>query len=189
MSKKVSRKPIKHFFLKKSLQISIIFKIIFIVFLTSFITTIILSYTYITKSKGGNFYYMSNDIMKDLELTNILGIVLPAIITAQLVTLIIVFFIGMSSSRRAAVPVYKLEKWASQIKNGNLMTSLGFRETAVMKDLTLQCNDLTRKYRKIFSDIDLSLERIKSEFNNMSPPAKAEINRIEDILNTLKYKE
>jgi hypothetical protein len=189
MNKKVTRKPIKHFFLKKSMQISIIFKIIFIVFLTSLITTIILSYNYITKSKGGNFYYMSNDIMKDLELTNILGLVLPALIIAQLVTLIIVFFIGMSSSRKAAVPIYRLEKWANQIKNGNLMTNLGFRETEVMKDLTLQCNNLARKYSKIFFDIDQSIYRIKSELYDISLPVKTEIKRIEDILNTLKYKE
>jgi signal transduction histidine kinase len=132
---------------------------------------------------------MSNDIMKDLELTNILGLVLPAIIIAQLVTLIIVFFIGMSSSRKAAVPIYRLEKWANQIKNGNLLTNLGFRETAAMKDLTLQCNDLTQKYRKIFFDIDQSISRIKFELSDISQSAKTEITRIENILNTLKYKE
>ncbi len=187
MANKETRRPIRNFFLKKSMQVKIILTIIFIVFLTSCITTIILSIIYNTKSHGGNFYYMSNDIMQDLELMSILGIILPALISAQVVSLVIAVGIGMFSSRKAAVPIYKLEKWAMQIKKGNLNTHIGFREISAMKDLVIQCNALADTYKQIFSDIDKSLSIIAVDKGEKSEEVVQEISKIRETLNKLKY--
>lgn len=189
MSNKTTRHPIRNFFLKKSMQFRIITIILFVVFLTSCFTVLILSIIYNAKSQDGNFYYMSNDIMQDLELTSILGIILPALITAQVISLIIAIAIGMFSSRKAAVPVYKLEKWAMQIKKGRLKTHLGFRETKVMKDLTIQCNALADTYRQIFSDIDQSLANIIADRVYKSQTVATEIDNIKSILTKLDYKD
>lgn len=184
---KVNRHFFKHFFLKKSLQFNIIGTIILIVFLTSCITTVILGIVYNTKSQGGNFYYMSNDIMQDLELTSILGIILPALITAQLVSIIIAIGIGMFSSRKAAVPVYKLEKWAMQLKDGKLNTHLGFRETKQMKDLIIQCNALADTYKHIFAEIDTAITTVSQSQELNSSDVQSAITKIKETLKAIDY--
>lgn len=189
MSNKKTRRPISNFFIKKALQFRIIGIILFIVFLTSCITTLILSVIYNAKSQEGNYYYMSNNIMEDLELTSILGTILPALITAQVVSLVIAVAIGMFSSRKAAVPVYKLEKWATLIKNGRLKSHIGFRETKEMKDLTIQCNSLADTYKQIFLDIDQSLSNIIADRVYKSQTLSNEIANIQKILAKLEYKE
>lgn len=189
MTGKIQRHPFRNFFLKKSLQFKIISNILFIIFLTSCISTLFLSFVYNAKSQEGNFYYMSNDIMQDLELTSILGIILPALIAAQIVSLVIGVAIGMFSSRKAAVPVYKLEKWASQLKKGRLNTQLGFRENKEMKDLTIQCNALADTFKHIFNDIDTSLATILADRVYKSQVVSQELSNIKERLDKIDYKE
>lgn len=188
MDNKVKRHPIRHFFIKRSMQYGIIFKIFITVFITSIITTLILAIIYTMKSQGGNFYFMSNDIMQDLELKSMLGIVLPALVFAQIVGLLIAFLIGLFSSRKAAVPVYKLEKWAKQLKNGKLNTHIGFRETEQMKELTIQCNAFTDRYRQVFFDIEKSLKIIGKDNIYKSQAVNEELQKIEDTLKKIEYK-
>jgi len=182
------RRPVRHFFLKKGMQYNILSTIIFITIIASIVTTAIISLVYHIKSRGGTFYYMSNDIMQDLELTSILGIVVPALISAQIVTLVIAVFIGLFSSRKAAVPVYKLEKWALQLKRGKLKTHLEFREANFMKDLTIQCNSLAETYRQIFSDIENYTNAIIEDNSEKSLTIQKNIAFIKQKLEQLDYK-
>lgn len=175
------RKPVKHFFVKKSMQISIILKILSMVILSAVFTTAILAYIYNIKSKGGSFYYMSNNIMEDLQLQSILGIILPAVIAAQIVSLLIVAYIGLFSSRKAAVPVYKIEQWANHLKNGRLNTHLAFRETREMKELTIQCNAVADMFRQTLSDIETSVNVIGAE-PGRTVKTDFEIEKIRGIL-------
>jgi hypothetical protein len=105
------RQPVKNFFIKKSIQIKIIAKIVIVILITALFTTVTVSLVYNSKSQGGSFYYMSNDTKQDLELKNILEVILPSVIGAQLISLIIGLGIGLFSSRKIAVPIYKFEKW------------------------------------------------------------------------------
>jgi signal transduction histidine kinase len=164
------------------------FTIIFFVITTTGITTLILLFFYNAKSQGGLFYYMSNDIMQDLQLTSILGVVLPALVTAQIVTIVVAVVIGLFSSRKAAVPVYKLERWALQLKKGKLKTHLGFREIKEMRDLTIQCNALADTYKQIFSDIEDSLKIIAEDRVYKSQAVAQEISNIKATLSKLDYK-
>ena len=95
----------------------------------------------------------------------------------------------MFSSRKAAVPVYKLEKWAMQLKKGKLKTQLGFREIKEMKDLTIQCNALADTYRQIFRDLDTSLANIQSDRVYKSQVVTQELSHIQSILDKIDYKE
>ncbi len=126
--------------------------------------------------------------MQDLELTSILGVILPALITAQIASLVIALIIGLFSSRKVAVPVYKLEKWAMQLKKGKLKTHLGFRETKQMKDLTIQCNALADRYKDIFSQIDNNLNIIYEDRVYKSQTVIKELDQIKEILSELDYK-
>ena len=188
MPRKSVRHPVKNFFLKKRLQLKIILTVFSVVTITSIITTIILAIIYNSKTSGGNFFYMSSNTMEDLKLMSILSIILPSLITAQAVTLIIAAAIGLFSSRKAAVPVYKLEKWAFQIKSGHLKTQLGFRDNKEMKDLEVQCNALTNNFRHLFSDIEHAVQNIQEDKSyNKSPLVKDSLEKISQRLSEFDY--
>jgi methyl-accepting chemotaxis protein len=161
MAERNIRRPLGNFFIKRSVQLSIIARILVVVLLTSLVTTVVLALIYKLKSQGGMYYYMGGDI-DPMELHGILGLILPALVTAQLASLAIALGIGLFSSRKVAVPLYKLEKWAAQLKNGKLNTHLAFRETEEMKDLTIQCNAVADTYKHLFQNIDESLRTIEA---------------------------
>lgn len=188
MSDKSVRKPISNFLIKRSLQTGIILQFLFITVLTSVITSLILGLFYNAKSKVGSFYYMSNDVMQDLELTNVLGIVLPVLITAQVVSLVIAFAIGLISSRKVAVPVYKIEKWASVVRTGNLTTKLVFREKEQKdtEELTRECNGVCEYYRAVFSEISAASEGIDADVGNQAAVRK-NLDAIRKSLSRVQY--
>jgi methyl-accepting chemotaxis protein len=187
MSEKNVRRPFSNFFIKKSIQFGIIGKILFVVFLSTALTTLMLAIAYNAKSQGGSFYYMSNNIMEDLELQSILGIILPALISAQMVSLAIGLWIGFFSSRKVAVPIYKIEKWAAQLRNGKLNTHLAFRESQEMKELTIQCNAVADTYKRIFGDINESVEKMQSIPEKPSAVA-SHLSRIRGILDEVDFR-
>jgi methyl-accepting chemotaxis protein len=161
MMEKAVRRPVANFFLKKSIQLAIIGKILFVVLISALLTTLLLAVVYNAKSQAGSFYYMSNNVMEDLKLQSILGLILPALVAAQVATLLVALGIGLFSSRKVAVPLYKIENWAAQLRNGNLNTRLAFRETKEMQDITHLCNGVAETYRDVFSRVDQSLKVIE----------------------------
>jgi len=185
VSERNSRHPIKNFFIKKSIQLRIISKIFFIVFSAGLLTLGLFIYFYNSKSATGRFYYMSNDVMQDLELQSILGVVLPPIIAVEIIAVCIAFGIGLVSSRKIAVPLYKIEKWAARIKNGNLKTKLAFREEYQFKELTTQCNAVTDFYRKTFNSINQHIEIIAQQPDNQESVTQ-NVQAIKQILEKIE---
>jgi methyl-accepting chemotaxis protein len=186
MTDKTLRRPFSNFFVKKSMQVSIIARIVLVVLVSTALTTLLLAFIYNAKSQSGSFYYMSDNIMEDLKLHSILGLVLPALISAQVVALLITLGIGLFSSRKIAVPQYKIEKWASQLGEGNLNTRLAFRETREMQELTERCNAVATTYRDIFVEIDRSVGAIEKEPGD-SRTVSAEVKKVRTILDKLQY--
>jgi methyl-accepting chemotaxis protein len=161
MPQRNERRPVRNFFIKKSLQLKIIFKILLVVLLSAVITTAALTVLYDSKSRNGSFYYMSNDTRQDLELKNILEFILPSVVAAQVFSIVIGLGIGLFSSRKMAVPIYKFEKWVSQLRSGNLNTKISFREDEEMKELTEECNAMADTYRDVFRKISEELSAIE----------------------------
>jgi methyl-accepting chemotaxis protein len=181
MTQRNVRQPFKHFFIKRSMQYRIIAEILFVVSLTAVLTTVTLTFMYNSKAKNGSFYYMSNDSKEDLQLRGILELILPSVVGAQVFSILIGLGIGLFSSRKMAVPIYKFEKWVSQLKNGNLNTEISFRENDQMKDLTVQCNALADYYRTVFREIDGAVAALeKSSAGN--PSALEQLNQIRKTL-------
>lgn len=147
------RRPVSNFLIKRSFQLKIILKILIVMIVTGAVTTVLLAWYYNAKSSSGSFYYMSNDLMRDLEPTSILGIILSTLLVAQAVSFVVAFMIGLFTSRKAAIPIYKIEKWASQLRGGNLNIRLAFREHEEMADLTRECNAATDYYRRTLSEL------------------------------------
>lgn len=159
--------------------------IIFIVLFAGLVTTSLLAIIYNTKSRQGSFYYMSNDVMQDLELTSVLGIILPPIITVEVIAVIVAFGIGLFSSRALAVPLYKIEKWATRLKNGKLNTTLAFREGKKMKDLTFECNAVTDFFRSLCTDIREHADAIALKPND-TPTVVLRTQRIKELLDKIE---
>jgi methyl-accepting chemotaxis protein len=181
-----ARQPVRHFFIKKSLQYKIIMEILFVVFLTALFTTVTVSLVYNAKSQSGSFYYMSNDTKKDLELKNILEVILPSVVGAQVISMFIGLGIGLFSSRKIAVPIYKFEKWVTQLKKGNLLTRLEFREKEEMEDLTHECNTLAEFYRTKFVEINETLGKLEQQVAS-NPAAMEHINKMKQTLQKVSF--
>ena len=156
------RKPVGNFWIKPSIQIKITLQILFVIICTSFLTTLALVIAYKLKLRGGSFYYMSNDVMLDLKLTSIAGIILPSLLIAQVISILIGLGIGLYSSRKVAVPVYKFERWVKELSKGNLNTQLVFRQNEEMRELTMECNVMANDYRAAFMNLDSHLSRLES---------------------------
>ncbi len=187
MTQKNERQPFRHFFIKKSIQMKIIFEILFIVMLSAVITTVALTFVYNSKAHTGAFYYMSNDTRQDLELKNILEFVLPSVVGAQIFSIVIGLGIGLFSSRKMAVPIYKFEKWVSQLKNGNLNTRISFREDDEMHDLTMECNALTGYYRDVFDKIAGAVDELEHHSGG-NPEIAERVNRLKKTLEKVNFR-
>ncbi len=185
MTDKHLRHPVKNFFIKKNIQIKIIWQIFITVTIAVILTTALLLILYNIKSQEGSFYYMSNDVMQDLELKNLLSIILPSIVIVEIVAIFIAFGIGLISSRKIAVPIYKIEKWASRLRNGKLNTTLMFREEDHLTELTTQCNSVTEYYKSLFQEISKHSTAIAE---NPNDPVKIsqEAARLQKILSKIE---
>ncbi len=186
VTQRVVRQPFKHFFIKKSIQYKIIAEIVFVVACTALLTTATLTFMYNLKAKSGTFYYMSNDTKQDLELKGVLELILPSVVGAQVFSILIGLGIGLFSSRKIAVPIYKFEKWVLQLKNGNLNTKISFRENEEMKDLTLHCNALAEYYKNAFMQIEESLKILEKEPHNLV--ATEQMQKLRAMLEKINYR-
>jgi hypothetical protein len=186
MTEQNVRQPMRHFFVKRSLQYKIIMQIFLVVVLSAIITTATVFLVYNSKSQSGSFYYMSNDIKKDLELKNILDVILPSVLGAQAISLIIGLGISLFSSRKIAVPIYKFERWVMQLKKGNLLTQLDFREKEDMEELIHECNSLADFYRDKFVKIENTIDKL-SERVSGDPEAENCIKEIRQTLGKVSF--
>lgn len=185
MNDQNTRHPVRNFFIKRSIQFKITGQIFLTFLFSALLTLTFFVCLYNSVSKEGSFYYMSNDIMQDLQLKSMLGIILPPIITVELIAIIISFGTGLYSSRKIAVPIYKIEKWAARLKNGKLNTTLAFREEDSFKELTIQCNGVTEFYRKAFSEIHYHNRIISEKPDDPSIISKHTL-AIEQLLNKIE---
>ncbi len=160
MSKTYQRRPVKNFLIKKDLQLRFIFKIVISVFITSAITLATLSAVYYYKSGSGYFYFMSNDLAQDLQRQSILATVLPSLVIAEIVSILLGVAIGLASSRKFAVPIYKIETWISNMLSGNLGSKIAFREKEEFRTLTVHCNSLSDYLAEVFKDLEKKLNEL-----------------------------
>lgn len=176
------RRYVKNFFIKKDLQKRYIYKIILSVVLAAAITTGILGAFYYAKSGTGYFYFMSNNLNEELQRQNMLQTILPSLLVAELVSILIGFWIGLFSSRKLAVPIYKIETWIAKLKKGDLNAKIGFREKGEFSELCTLCNSLSDKLHEVFSETDQKLSALEK---NADAGIKKEISEIREKLKHL----
>ena len=84
------------------------------------------------------------------------------------------FGIGLYSSRKYAVPIYKLEQWVTLLQQGKMGAMLRFREKEEMKDLSDKCNMLAADLRFKFMEIRKEIDKLKQTDPSSSIASKME---------------
>jgi len=175
MSSKVSRKPLGNFFIKKSLQLRLIKKIALAALLSTLASSGSLIVVYYLKYQTVIVYQLDK-VSQDLNREHIIYLILPTLLVSALVSILVSFGIGLYASRKYAVPIYKLEQWATLLLNGKLSALLRFREKEEMKELSDKCNQLATGMRERFIEIKHLAERLKD--TPATAPAAAELKKI-----------
>lgn len=175
MASQVNRKPIGNFFIKKSLQIRLIFKVVISALMSTLLASGSLILVYYLKYKTVIVYQLDK-ISQELSREHIVYLILPTLLISSVVSLLISFGIGLYASRKYAVPVYKLEQWASLLRLGKMSALLRFREKEEMAELSTTCNQLSSEMRERFAKIRNQMELLKQ--SDPSSPVAAEIENI-----------
>jgi len=171
---KVVRKPVGNFFIKKSLQLQLIFNVLTASVVSSIVAagTLILVYFYMYNT---TVLYMFNEESNVLQKESIVRLILPTLLISSLVGLVLAFGIGLYASRKYAVPVFKIEQWASKLISGKLTAALRFREKEEMKDLSDKCNELGTMFRETMVGIRKDVKALQDAgVNNTEVAAIAE---------------
>ena len=155
------------------------FKIVFTVLFATVISSGTLLLVYYLKYKSVLLYQM--DQMTNLTKENIIFIILPSLLISALVNFILAGGIGLYSSRKYAVPIYKLEHWARLLREGKITAKIRFREKEEMKELTDYCNDLSMDLLKKLLEIKKQVGLIKNPGNSSE-----ELQKIQQVLSTFE---
>ena len=175
MPTKASRKPIGNFFIKKSLQLRLIKKIVIAALLSTIVSNASLILVYYLKYQTVIVYQLDK-LTQELNRELIIFLILPTLLVSAVVSLLVSFGIGLYSSRKYAVPIYKLEQWAALLRNGKMSAMLRFREKEEMKELSDTCNHLAGELRERFVELHKQAVRIKEQ--DPGSTAAAEIEKI-----------
>jgi methyl-accepting chemotaxis protein len=173
VEQKVVRKPISNFFIKKSLQIRLITKIVIAALASTLLTAACLIVVYYLKYQTVVVYQLDK-LSQELTREHIIFLIFPTLLMSSLVSLIMAFGIGLYSSRKYAVPIYKLEQWVTLLQQGKMGAMLRFREKEEMKDLSDKCNMLAADLRFKFMEIRKEIDKLKQTDPSSSIASKME---------------
>jgi signal transduction histidine kinase len=161
MANAVVRKPVGNFFIKKSLQLGLIVKILTASIVSSLVAagTLFLVYYQMYRSTA---VYMFDHGTNALSHESIAHLIVPTLGISTAVSLLLAFGIGLYASRKYAVPVFKIEQWASQLLSGKLTATLRFREREEMKELSNRCNELGTMFRETMLEIQKDVKALQA---------------------------
>jgi hypothetical protein len=179
MKNTAARRPIGNFFVKKSLQMRLIYNIVGVVMLTTVVSCFSVLAVYYFSYSSLLFYSMDK-VTDNLDKQNIFSILLPVLLISVFANLLLALGIGFYASRKYAIPIFKLEQWASLLLKGKLTAILHFREKEEMIELTTKCNELTDFFRRHFVTIKQQVEILKR--NDPASPAVLQIEKSLDGL-------
>src|SRR5690554_3070038 len=135
MNQKTARKPIGNFFIKKSLQLRLVSKIVLAAIVSTLISSGSLLLVYYLKYQTVIVYQLDK-YSQELTRDHLVYLILPTLLISSVVSLLVSLGVGLYSSRKYAVPIYKLEQWATLLSEGKMSVLLRFREKEEMRDLS-----------------------------------------------------
>ncbi len=185
MAEQFHRKPVSNFFIKRSLQMRLIAKIVAAAVISTVVCVATLLGTYFFIYQSVSYYGVTLDTKTHFstisEPKNIIFLILPSLAVSVVLNILVAFFIGLYASRKYAVPIYKLEQWARMIRQGRISAQIRFREKEEMKELSDDCNELTSDLRTKFCEINKQTVVLKQKLGDIP-----ELKSIEMVLATLE---
>lgn len=180
---KFVRKPVGNFFIKKSLQLRLITKVVLASLISTIVSSGSLLLVYYLKYHTV-VVYQWDQISDELNREHILHLILPTLVISSVVGILVAIGIGLYASRKYAVPIYKIEQWASMLLKGKMTALLRFREREEMKELSEKCNELGGKLRSNLLEIKKRVERLEA-----NGPENENLTAISSILADMELEE
>lgn len=156
---KVKRHPIRNFIIMPELQWPYIIRLLAIVNLAGVLmaTTICALFylRYNSSHLGGadESDMVSAGLMDMMVEENLMDVIVPAFVVADLVSLAIGLGLSLYFSRKLSVPIYRISKWAEVVTSGDLGFRLKFRPGDDLQSLEEACNKVTDTYAKVIEDM------------------------------------
>ncbi|MDB5048895.1 MAG: hypothetical protein JWO30_1966 [Fibrobacteres bacterium] len=157
---KVKRHPIRNFIIMPELQWPYIIRLLAIVNLAGVLmaTSIcaLFYFRYAGSFSGGagaGVDMVNAGLMDVLVEENLMDVVVPAFVIADVVSLAIGLWLSLYFSRKISVPIYRVTKWAEVVTSGDLTFRLKFRPGDDLQSLEAACNQVSDTYCKIIDDM------------------------------------
>lgn len=159
------------YFIKKDTQLHIIMMIVGMVTLGAILTTGLICLIYVIQYKSGNFYYVVPGTM-EFKTQNIVNMILPGLISAEIAMVIISFVIGVFLSHKIAGPIYRFEKSVETIGTGDLTLNVKLRSKDEFQELAEYLNKMTLSLKERISRVKEVSEKMAMELNKLQEETK-----------------
>jgi len=167
----LKRQPLKNFVFFPAIQWPLIAFNAFLVLLGVLGTAGGIAAVYAVKFQGSSVYVLSDTAtFVPLDKISIGAIIGPAVLGCIVVALGVGITMALSTSRRVALPIYKVIRWARLSADGDLQVQLGFRKGDRLGELAEACNFVNDSFRQTLLEV-----RTVADRPDVSPEARAEI--------------
>ena len=156
---RLPRRPVRNFIILPEVQWPYIIRLLAVVNLTGVVMAItICSLFYLHYHGAESGAPSANDlvnagVMETLVEENLMDVVVPAFLVADVVSLAIGLGLSLYFSRKISVPIYRIGKWAERVSGGNLAYRLKFRPGDDLQALEAACNRVGDTYARIIADM------------------------------------
>jgi methyl-accepting chemotaxis protein len=156
---RVKRHPIRNFIIMPELQWPYIIRLLAIVNLagvlmaTSICALFYMRYNASPLGGPDTSDMVSSGLMDIMVEENLMDVIVPAFVIADLVSLAIGLWLSLYFSRKISVPIYRITKWAEVVTSGDLGFRLKFRPGDDLQSLEEACNKVTDTYVKVIDDM------------------------------------
>jgi methyl-accepting chemotaxis protein len=82
----------------------------------------------------------------------------PGLWIVGVVSIVVGLIVGIFGSRMVALPIFKVEQWSNELKNGNITKQLGMRELDFWGGMAKSCNAFTKELRDSLEALQKSSE-------------------------------
>jgi methyl-accepting chemotaxis protein len=153
------RRPIRNFILMPEVQWPYIIRLLAVVNLAGVVmaTTICALFYAHYHGEGSGAPGASEMIdagaMESLVEENLMDVVVPAFVVADLVSLGVGLALSLYFSRKLTVPIFRIKKWAEVVKGGDLSYRLKFRPGDDLQTLEEACNQVGETYARLIEDL------------------------------------
>ena len=157
---KHKRHPIRNFIILPELQWPYIIRLLAIVNLAGVLMATSICALFYMRYSGnplGNqetgVDMVNAGMMNVLVEENLMDVIVPAFVVADVVSLIIGLWLSLYFSRKISVPIYRVTKWAEVVTSGDLSFRLKFRPGDDLQSLEEACNKVGESYAAIIDDL------------------------------------